>query len=310
MKHGQRGVALISVLLVMATVVTLLTWVLSRHWLEIRRSSNLLESRQAHYYALAAETFAQQVLAADLRHNQIDHRGEAWAELMEPLVIEEGALWLLIDDLQGRFNINNLVDSSGQVRPLEAQRFRRLLAALSLPERHAAELEDWLGHLARTPAHMTGKDRDTESSSDGWITAVAELRQLESMTAEDFRRLAPHISALPEGTPINVNTASAAVLQSLSPALTATGARRLVTHQQAGGWSSVAAFAADARLSVPEETISVASRYFEVRVEARYGRQRAMLTSMIERRQGRHTAELQVLGRQHLLETGLRENRS
>src|SRR5690625_4776647 len=53
--RAQRGLALIGVLWIMATAVTLLTWTLSRHWMAIQRSPALLESRQAHYYALAGE---------------------------------------------------------------------------------------------------------------------------------------------------------------------------------------------------------------------------------------------------------------
>src|SRR5699024_1623269 len=74
---AQRGLALIGVLWVMATAVALLTWTLSRHWLAIQRSATLLESRQAHYYALAGESHARQQLAADRLQNRVDHRGES-----------------------------------------------------------------------------------------------------------------------------------------------------------------------------------------------------------------------------------------
>lgn len=143
---SARGVALISVLLVMATAVTLLSWIISRQWFDLQRTGNLIESRQAHHYALAAETFARQILAADLRDDRldkrVDHLGELWAQPAEPLQIEGGALALSITDLQGRFNINNVVDRQGRVHSAELNRFRRLLSGLGLPERYAAELQD------------------------------------------------------------------------------------------------------------------------------------------------------------------------
>lgn len=147
-------------------------------------------------------------------------------------------------------------------------------------------------------------DYGERRTAGGWITAVAELRQLKSMTAEHFERLAPHLSALPLATRINVNTASAEVLQALSPALSGSRARSLVARQRSGGWSSVAAFTADAGIGGEgiEAALSVASDYFQVQVEARYHRQRALLTSILQRQGNARRVKLQVLSRQHLAE--------
>lgn len=306
MNKPVRGVALISVLLVMATAVTLLSWVISRQWLDLRRTSNLLEARQAHYYALAGETFARQLLAADRRDNEADHRGELWAQPMEPLEIETGALRLSIDDLQGRFNINNLVDPQGRLRSGMVDQFRRLLSALGLPERYAAELEDWMDRDDRV-APMGAEDSDygERSTAGGWITAVAELRRLKSMEPGDFNRLASHLSAVPAATPINVNTATAEVLQSLSPRVSASRARSLVARQRSGGWESVSAFIADAGIAGEglEPLLSVDTQHFQIIVEAHYARQRGLLTSTLLRRRDTRGIQLQILSRQHLVES-------
>ena len=289
----------------MATAVTLLSWIISRQWFDLQRTANLLESRQAHHYALAAETFARQILAADLRDNSVDHLAEPWAQASEPLEVEGGALTLSVVDLQGRFNINNLVDREGRVHSAEVIRFRRLLTGLGLPERYAAELQDWLDRDDRlTPMGAEDDDYGERRTAGGWITAVAELRQLKSMTAEDFERLAPHLSALPQVTRINVNTASAEVLQALSPMLSTSRARSLTARQRTGGWSSVAAFAADAGISGEgvQAALSVTSNYFQLQVEARYHRQRSVFTSTLRRQRDAKGLELQVLGRQHLIE--------
>lgn len=304
MNSRSRGVALISVLLVMATAVTLLSWVISLQWLDLRRTTNLLESRQAHYYALGAETFARQQLAGDLRDNAVDHPGESWATPAEPLAIEDGALALTIDDLQGRFNINNLINRQGQLQSDELGRFRRLLTVLGLPQRYAAELQDWLDRDDR-PIALGAEDAEYRergtATAAGWITATAELRQLKSMRAEDFARLEPHISAIPGQTRININTATPAVLQAVLPALSASRAASLAARRSAGGWQSLEAFITAAGIAGNglEGVLSVNSEYFQVTAEARYARQRATLTTTLRRQRGDRGVKLDVLSRQH-----------
>src|SRR5690625_6519897 len=100
--RAQRGLALIGVLWIMATAVTLLTWTLSRHWMAIQRSAALLESRQAHYYALAGESYARQLLAADRLRGQIDHRGEARAQPLTAMEIEHRTQRAHNDEPTGR----------------------------------------------------------------------------------------------------------------------------------------------------------------------------------------------------------------
>lgn len=300
----QRGIALISVLLVMALAVTLVTWLVSRQWLDMRRTGNLVNGRQAHYYALAAEVYARQVLAADLRDNSVDNQSEFWARPAQPLEIEQGALAVQVSDLLGRFNVNNLIDQAGRLRSDELERFKRLLSALNLPQRYAAELQDWLDRDQRTSeSGAEDVDYGGRITAAGWISDVDELRQLKSMRAQDFERLAPHLTALPGETRINVNTASVSVLQSLSPAMSASRAQGLAARQRAGGWETVGDFLDEAGLSGDgvASNLSVSSDYFQVAAEARYDRQRAQLTSILHRSRGTRGVVIDVIGRQQRL---------
>jgi len=299
--RAQRGLALIGVLWIMATAVTLLTWTLSRHWMAIQRSAALLESRQAHYYALAGESYARQLLAADRLRGQIDHRGEAWAQPLTAMEIEDGALWVHIDDLQGRFNMNQLIDTTGRVDPGALRRLGRLFSALGLPERLVDEVADWLN-----PERSSNRAGSGTVVPHRQFAEVAQLRELAGMTEDRFQRLAPHVAALPGRQPININTASAEVLQSLAPGLTAARARSLVAEAGQRAWTSTAAFASAAGLAgaLPPERVSVASRHFQVRVEARHGRQRAQLTSTLHRRwnAAARRPELTLMGRRWQVE--------
>ncbi|WP_342210467.1 type II secretion system protein GspK [Ectopseudomonas oleovorans] len=60
------------------------------------------------------------------------------------------------------------------------------------------------------------------------ITDVSELRLLLEMEEADYRRLLPFVSALPSEALLNVNTASAMVLSSLSDGLSPDAAMSLI----------------------------------------------------------------------------------
>jgi general secretion pathway protein K len=79
--------------------------------------------------------------------------------------------------------------------------------------------------------------------------------------------LQPHITVLPEATPVNLNTASAEVLSAVLPGLDLASARQAVSQRQRGHWASLSA-AQDALGSsgrlLDDKQHSVQSRYFEV----------------------------------------------
>ena len=75
--RGQRGVALITVLLVVALVTVVCASLLLRQQLAIRSTGNQLLVRQAQYYAEGGELLASALLRRDLRGEQVDHLGES-----------------------------------------------------------------------------------------------------------------------------------------------------------------------------------------------------------------------------------------
>ena len=69
----QRGIALITVLLVFALAAIIASDVASRIYRDIRKTSNLINSKQAYHYALAGEQFARQILFRDYRDEKELH---------------------------------------------------------------------------------------------------------------------------------------------------------------------------------------------------------------------------------------------
>jgi type II secretory pathway component PulK len=146
---------------------------------------------------------------------------------------------------QGRFNVNNLIDADGEIDELALEQFQRLLQVLEIDPRFAGIAADWIDanqeagfpdgaedaiYTGLIPAYRT---------PNVTLTNVSELAALEGMDKATFDVLLPHIVALPGGTGINANTATAAVLQSLDENLTTTDVEGLMSEREDGGFADL-----------------------------------------------------------------------
>jgi general secretion pathway protein K len=286
----QRGVALITVLLVFALVAIVAAEMLRRSQLNLRSVGNLIETRQAYYYALGGEAYARQLLALDVRdgHGDKDLLSEPWAQTdeRETFEIEQGEMVVTIRDLQGRLNLNGIVDQQGQLQQGGLAQLQRLLDALNLDPAYAQQWQDWLDKdQVRQPSGAEDADYPDYRTAGGWEADISALRLLRTMRAEDFDKLAPHVTVLPAPTAINVNTADRTVLRALSPIMSESRAAQVVARQQAGGYADTAAFLAamGAAGSIDADDVAVQSDFFEVLVTVKYQRRLQRLRTVLQR---------------------------
>lgn len=294
----QRGVALITVLLVVAIVTVVSGAMVARQQLSIRATSNQLQARQAWHYALGGEALAQAILARDLKGGEpgaaaIDHLLEPWAQPLPAFEIDQGEILVRIEDLAGRFNLNDLLRDQ-QPNPAAVEQFRRLLLRLQISAPYAERLLDWIDPDRQPSGELGAEDNaylglDTPYRSAGRrLHDLSELRLLLDMREEDFQRLAPYVVALPPNVPLNVNTASAMVLSSLSDNLSLGAAESLVELRRAVPFRNSAAFLAQPALAgttLQGTALAVGSQFFQATSEVRLGDRRLALVSLLQREQ-------------------------
>ena len=218
----QRGVALITAVLMVALATMLAVDVGFRGFLDQRRSGTLLAMDQALQVALGAEAWAADFLKKDLQDSQTDHLGEIWARPLPPLPIDGGSVEGRLEDMQGRFNLNNLVNPDGTTNPEAVKQLERLFAMLEIEPAWASAVADWLDadtqpgfpdgaedsvYTGQSPPHL---------AANMPVTRVSEIMVLPGFGAERYLRVRPYLSALPVGTPLNVCTAPGMVLDALS----------------------------------------------------------------------------------------------
>jgi general secretion pathway protein K len=143
---------------------------------------------------------------------------------MPPLPIDEGVGTVegRLEDLQGRFNLNNLVFSDGTPNEPAIKQFERILSMVELEPTWAVAIADWIDADVNPgfpdgaeDAIYTGMD-PPHLTANMPITRASELLVLPEFGIERYRRLQPYVTALPGGTKLNVCTASGVVLDSLS----------------------------------------------------------------------------------------------
>jgi len=218
----ERGVALITAVLMVALATILAVEVSFRGMLDQRRSGTLFALDQGYEIALGAEAWAADFLRKDAQESQTDHFGEVWAQPLPPLPIDGGTVEGRLEDQQGLFNLNNLRFQDGTVNEPAVQQLERLLTWLEIEPTWASAIADWVDEN-REPGFPNGAEDSVYTgqipphlAANMPVTRVSELMVLPEFGLERYLRLRPFVTALPSGTPLNVCTAPGIVLDSLS----------------------------------------------------------------------------------------------
>jgi len=290
-RSNQAGAALITAILITAIATIAAVAMASRQHLDIRRTANVIESSQAYLFALGAEEWGKQVLVRDRLDNQIDHLEEDWATSLPPIEVEGGRVAGQIEDLQGRFNLNNLVKDK-QTSPLDMDRLQRLLQQLGLDEELRFAILDWIDEDADVTIPGGAEDfsylglEPPYRTPNAMMVSTSELLLVKGIDRGIYDTLAPYVTVLPEYTDINVNTASVEVLMAVVNGLTQSEADDLIDGRDTDGYASVGDFAGHAavagRLS-SNEGLSVATKYFIINAASEFGRSSTNLYSLVVR---------------------------
>jgi general secretion pathway protein K len=289
--HKEHGAALLAAMLTVALVATFAAGALWQQWKTIEIEGAERQRTQARWLLTGALDWARVILREDARAGDAnaptDHLAEPWAVPLQEARLssflaalpdgtgntpneDELAKQVLlsgqVNDLQGRLNVNNLLQGE-QLDGKSVIAFERLFDALGLPSAQLNLLTQGLVSAQKQ-----------NSTSPLMPQRVGELSWL-GLSQQTLQTLAPHITVLPNRTPVNLNTASLQVLFASVPGLSLSDAQRLIQLRERQHWANLEAFQkAVGRPMSLESTHSVNSRYFEVQ-----GRLRMPQTTLQER---------------------------
>ncbi len=310
MLQQQKGVALVTALLVVSIAVMLAAELIDQLHFDTRRTENIIHNEQSYLYNLAAENFAMRGLREDLNQSKYDSLDEDWAVELPPMPVEGGSVAGRLVDLQSRFNLNNLSPELNKDHARAEQQFRRLLQILQIDPGLSDAVIDWLDKGDDTVPTPYGAEYDyyiglvkPYRTANHLMVSASELRLVKGFNEQNangeniFELLVKYVVALPQVTAINVNTASAVVLESLSDDITEQDAETIIEYvgadpendmDEARAFETINDFQNYMKndLKKPNFTtdgMSVSSEYFQLISFAQIGRGQIKLYSTILR---------------------------
>ncbi|NJR78328.1 type II secretion system minor pseudopilin GspK [Sphingomonas corticis] len=215
-RKGERGAALLTVLLLVAVIAVMAATALERLRLSTRIAANAVAIDRARGYAYAAETLATTRVTALLRQSpdRVALIG-GWSGRPFGLPVPGGTATARVTDGGNCFNLNGLVarapDGSYAANPFQITRFARLARVLRLSEgeRIAAATADFIDSddvaLAQGAEDASYRGRRTAGTL---LADPSELRAVAGVDAPSYAALRPWLCTLPLAEPssINVNT--------------------------------------------------------------------------------------------------------
>ena len=221
--NSQRGVALLTILLLVVSITVVAGAMLASQKIAIRRSGLLFDQNQLSQDINAGQQLAITMIRADDKLNDTDSEQDIWAQPLPPYSLANHSISIELRDEASRFNINNLYQN-GAVDSAALAIFQRLLTQLNLEPDIAIAVLDYQD--TDSDVYQDGGDESVVYSQQSSgsasktlpnqaLVSVDQLQEIRGVNAEVLAALRPYITAVPYHVPINVNTASPVLLAAL-----------------------------------------------------------------------------------------------
>ncbi|MDR9877194.1 type II secretion system minor pseudopilin GspK [Pseudomonas allii] len=268
----QRGMAIISALLIAAVVAVLAGAMLTRQTV-FTRSLEAEQLRIQGQWLLQGGLERSRQLLWDARQKDVLTRlDQPWARA------QGGAFEGRIEDEQGKFNLRNLVNRE-QVDTEQLQSFERLCRLIGVDPAVSRRISQRVIASYEPPAKYP------------MLRSLDELSGIEGLDPLVLQRMQAYISVLPGPTWVNGNTASAEVLSAVVPQLSLAQAHGLVAERDSGQWFINRGDFVN-RLHLPQVAVDsvqvgITSEWFRVQGQARREQRRVSLDALLHRPEDR-----------------------
>ncbi|MGY2043256.1 type II secretion system minor pseudopilin GspK [Pseudomonas pergaminensis] len=268
----QRGMAIISALLIAAVVAVLAGAMLTRQTV-FTRSLEAEQLRIQGQWLLEGGLERSRQLLWDARQKDVLTRlDQPWA------LAQRGAFEGRIEDEQGKFNLRNLVNRQ-QVDTEQLQRFERLCRLIGVDPAVSRRISQRVIASYVPPAKYP------------MLRNLDDLGGIEGLDPVVLQRMQAYISVLPGPTWVNGNTASAEVLSAVVPQLSLSQAHGLVAERDSGQWFINRGDFVN-RLHLPQVAVEsvqvgITSEWFRVQGQARREQRRVALDALLHRPEDR-----------------------
>ena len=228
----QRGVAVITALLLTALAITVVASLFWQQQVQVRSMENQRLRLQTQWAMRGMVDFARFWLRQD--NPMLTAADGVWATPIEEARLDDYVDREKVDtekfdatvsgralDAQARFNIGNLATATGIVSQPNVQAYQRLLSNLQLDSGLAQATADAVLRARPKPRATDSKTPVAAPATGGSsepvaFTQVEDLLAVPGYTPQMIETLRDFVIVLPELTAVNVNTAPAEVLAAVT----------------------------------------------------------------------------------------------
>jgi general secretion pathway protein K len=322
MPRRQRGVAVVTALLLTTLAVTIVASVFWQQQVQVRSVENQRLRSQTQWVLRAALDWTRIILREDARNTAVDHLGESWASplpetRLDDYVDADGAqsspvtLSGNVVDAQSRYNLSNLAQG-GAPNMTEIAAFRRLLASLRLDPGLAqgtataiaatqalvptggingASAQNGTDAGTPPPANATTATNAAEvPPKAAQLLRIEDLITIPGYSPAVIDKLRDFVVILPIQTPVNVNTAGPEVLAAKMN-LSREAAAKLVSTRNQAYFVNAVDFQTRGQVKMPltDNDIDVKTDYFMVYSKVRMERANLAMQALIYRKKTGNT---------------------
>jgi general secretion pathway protein K len=280
----QRGVAVITALLLTTLAVTIVASLFWQQQVQVRSMENQRLQLQTRWILRGALDLSRLILNQDyLDSPNFTQLNGVWATPLEETRLDDyiererqdgesfnASLSGRMVDAQSRYNLANLA-SAKAVKTDELVVFQRLLANLKLDSGLALATANMVANAQVAPTTQQNPAQSSASAEPLELVRVEDLLALSGFTPQSIEQLRDYVIILPSATPVNVNTAPAELIAALVPNLSLSDAAAVVSTRNRGvyyrdiaAFTSVTQVAAAMRATAAAAMVAVAvkSNYF------------------------------------------------
>lgn len=220
--NSQRGVALLTILLLVVSITVVAGAMLASQKIAIRRSGLLFNQDQLLQDIDAAKQLAVTTIRADDKLNDTDSLQDIWAQPIPAFTLGDHNIGIELRDEASRFNINNLYHD-GKADTAALAVLQRLFTQLNVDPQIAIAILDWQDADSEvyndggneTTLYSQSGARGSQSLPNQPFVSVDQLLAVRGVDDEVLAKVQGYLTAIPYYLPINVNTASPQLLASL-----------------------------------------------------------------------------------------------
>lgn len=294
--HGylyEQGVALLTILVIVVFVSVVATIMLAKQQTSVQETNILFSKNNMLALALSSEKTAMVSIYKDMDANKADGFKDNWAGYKKTISKDGIQATSRIQDLSGRYNINN-VHMSGKVVESQKKYFERLLGELGLEKAIADSVIDWQDSDDE-PISENGAESDYYASkkiipANQDFHSVQELSKVKGVTDNAMQVLQKNIITLPRKTKININTATFSVITALSSNIDRSSAAKWVEERKKNasieklddiyGLPTFSAITQKEKKQIAE-LLSTQSALFLIKTEVTYDKKKMYLYSFV-----------------------------